>query len=311
MHNQKEIPTKAFKQTVENSTSIAEAARVLGMSSVYVAIRAHALGIQTKSNKHLQGGKRAPITAAYVREAFLSNNRAITSSMLREYLIKTGIKEACCEWCKNTEWNGYPIPLELHHKNQNHDDNSESNLMILCPTCHALITRLDKLNNEKEKKLKRDKLKEAKRIYEQIGYPESMVHGIKLSATKAELLQLFKDLGSYTQVAKALNVTDNAIKKRCKRLGILEEIKPIVKAKQRETAARNRAPMTEELKAQLRAHSKTAKAVDQFDKVTLELVATYPSTHAAANAVGSRSHNIADCCKGRKLTCKGYIWKYH
>lgn len=36
-----------------------------------------------------------------------------------------------------TEWNGKPIPLELHHKDGNHYNNDLTNLEVLCPNCHA------------------------------------------------------------------------------------------------------------------------------------------------------------------------------
>lgn len=77
----------------------------------------------------------------FVRDNYLSNNIRISSPMLRVYLIESGIKEAVCEICGLSEWQGKPMPLELHHKNGNHQDNSEDNVMILCPNCHAQITR--------------------------------------------------------------------------------------------------------------------------------------------------------------------------
>ena len=43
-----------------------------------------------------------------------------------------------CECCKNVEWNGRPIPLEVHHINGDNTDNRLENLQILCPNCHAL-----------------------------------------------------------------------------------------------------------------------------------------------------------------------------
>lgn len=71
---------------------------------------------------------------------YIENNICINASKLRGKLIRDGLKEAKCEICGLTEWNGYKIPLELHHKNGNHYDNSLDNLQILCPTCHALET---------------------------------------------------------------------------------------------------------------------------------------------------------------------------
>ena len=35
-------------------------------------------------------------------------------------------------------WQGKKLPLELHHKNNNHYDNSLINLQILCPNCHSI-----------------------------------------------------------------------------------------------------------------------------------------------------------------------------
>lgn len=42
-----------------------------------------------------------------------------------------------CWICKNYEWMGKPIPLELDHINGRSDDSSKKNLRILCPNCHA------------------------------------------------------------------------------------------------------------------------------------------------------------------------------
>ena len=79
--------------------------------------------------------------ATHVRNCYLSNAIQVKSIALRVMLIEAGIKKAECEICGLSEWMGMPVPLELHHKNGNHFDNSEDNVMILCPTCHAQITR--------------------------------------------------------------------------------------------------------------------------------------------------------------------------
>jgi 5-methylcytosine-specific restriction endonuclease McrA len=48
------------------------------------------------------------------------------------------LKEEKCEICGIRTWYNKKIPLELHHKNNNHLDNSFDNLVILCPNCHSI-----------------------------------------------------------------------------------------------------------------------------------------------------------------------------
>lgn len=43
-----------------------------------------------------------------------------------------------CNRCKRNEWMGYPIPLELEHKDGDNKNNTRENLEALCPNCHAL-----------------------------------------------------------------------------------------------------------------------------------------------------------------------------
>ncbi len=53
-------------------------------------------------------------------------------------LLKEEFKQHQCENCNLTEWFSKPIPLELHHIDENRFNNSFENLQLLCPNCHAL-----------------------------------------------------------------------------------------------------------------------------------------------------------------------------
>jgi hypothetical protein len=67
----------------------------------------------------------------------LTNKYPIQSYKLKLKLLRAGIKQHRCEGCHLTEWLGKPIPLELDHINGNNQDNSLSNLRLLCPNCHC------------------------------------------------------------------------------------------------------------------------------------------------------------------------------
>lgn len=74
-------------------------------------------------------------------------------------LINEGVRERKCENCGRIEWNGKPIPLELHHIDGDTTNNTDSNLQILCPNCHAQTdnyrgrkNRIDWNNNPNHKR---------------------------------------------------------------------------------------------------------------------------------------------------------------
>lgn len=42
-----------------------------------------------------------------------------------------------CSECGVSEWNNKPITLEVEHKDGKWDNNTSSNLCLLCPNCHS------------------------------------------------------------------------------------------------------------------------------------------------------------------------------
>ena len=56
-------------------------------------------------------------------EDYLTNKVKVTTHRLRLRLITDGYFEEKCNNCGNTEWLSEKIPLELHHKDGNKDNN--------------------------------------------------------------------------------------------------------------------------------------------------------------------------------------------
>jgi hypothetical protein len=131
------------RAAIAGAVSIAEALRRLGLIGAggnYRTIhrRIAALGLDTS---HMLGqawsrGRRNPVAPRTLDEILIEGSRVGTNK-LKQRLIREGIKQAKCETCGLTEWNGQPIPLELDHINGRADDNRIENLRLLCPNCHA------------------------------------------------------------------------------------------------------------------------------------------------------------------------------
>lgn len=69
---------------------------------------------------------------------YLKNSKDIQTNKVRIKLLEEGYKEYKCENCGLTKWLDKPIPLELHHKDGNRNNNILENYELLCPNCHAL-----------------------------------------------------------------------------------------------------------------------------------------------------------------------------
>ena len=68
---------------------------------------------------------------------YLEKSDDIQSNKVRLKLLRENYKEYICECCKMSTWLNQPIPLELHHKDGNRNNNSIDNFELLCPNCHA------------------------------------------------------------------------------------------------------------------------------------------------------------------------------
>ena len=69
---------------------------------------------------------------------YLSNKKSIQSWKLKRRLLQEKIFEYKCYKCDKKTWMNEQIPLELHHIDGDNQNNNLSNLVLLCPNCHAL-----------------------------------------------------------------------------------------------------------------------------------------------------------------------------
>lgn len=80
------------------------------------------------------------------RDGYRGIKVKLISRHIKRYLVEKN-KEKCseCGWSKRHKITG-TVPLEIDHINGNAENNTESNLRLLCPNCHALTDNFRNLN---------------------------------------------------------------------------------------------------------------------------------------------------------------------
>lgn len=171
---------------------------------------------------------------------YLIKGSKITSFKLKNKLLKEGYKEHKCEnpECGLTEWHGKPIPLELHHINGDNTDNRLENLQILCPNCHSLTDTYGG-KNQKINATKRycktcgKELTSGQKVYcsNECRYSnkkETKVKKDKLNINAEILINDFKELKSFRGVGLKYQVSDNGIRRYCKKIGVYDKIRQYI-----------------------------------------------------------------------------------
>ena len=151
------------------------------------------------------------------------------SSTIRNYLLKKHNYK--CDICGWGEMNPITnkIPLEIHHIDGDYTHNTEDNLQVLCPNCHSLTPNFRNNGQGRPNRIGSN-LKRTKKLCIDCG-KEILSTSIRCKECEAkhrvtekrikreELKQLIRDI-PFTEIGKQYNVTDNAIRKWCKRYNL-------------------------------------------------------------------------------------------
>jgi len=127
---------KELLEIIQNSRSYREVAQKLGYNpDSGSGMKAIKDMIETKQFdiSHFLGQGWNKNNFDYSRFQYGKNIKAVL--MLDALINLRGRK---CEKCGLTKWENFPIPLEVHHIDGDHLNNTLDNLQILCCNCHAL-----------------------------------------------------------------------------------------------------------------------------------------------------------------------------
>lgn len=147
----------------------------------------------------------------YKDEEVFCENSPLSTNNIKKRLFTSGLKEKRCECCGNTEWNGKSIPLQVHHINGDNTDNRIENLQILCPNCHAQTDNYCGASKMRKENFKKKKEHESK------------------IPSKTDLIQSFKIYNTFVNVGRYYGVSDNAVRKWCKKYDLPIKTKEFLK----------------------------------------------------------------------------------
>lgn len=117
-----------IRKAAKNSKSIAEMCRQLNMIAAggnYSSIKRRIIRYNIDTSH---------FTGSAWNKGNYSDNPNSKGAWKKKLIRERGHK---CEKCKNTTWLELPITLELEHIDGDNSNNTEDNLLLLCPNCHA------------------------------------------------------------------------------------------------------------------------------------------------------------------------------
>lgn len=220
---------ESLQKLLNNSSSFVEVLTSLGLSAhsgnhrtLHQRIEQDNLNIEIlkdrrKEKIRLTNKKRQiDITDIFVINSDFSTKTA-KSKVIQENLITYK-----CESCGNEgSWNGKKLVLQLEHKNGDSKDNRLENLCFLCPNCHSQTETYSGKNTRKPKKVKFCLCgKEIRHTSTScVKCASNREHLQKFYVDKEDLEKMVNTL-PFTQIGKIFGVSDNAVRKRCKRFAI-------------------------------------------------------------------------------------------
>lgn len=229
------MPLEEFQSLISNSTTYTEVLEYWGFSprgGNFRTIKAR-IEIEKINDTHLsnvsRGVKSGWKRAIPLEECLVENSTYNNGPSLKQKLFAAGLKTNICEECgQGPIWNNKPLTLQLDHINGNRTDNRIENLRILCPHCHTQTPTFAGRNlvvDPPSLRVPNNMHKGKTYSRKQVAYFKSITGKEVISRHKvphptAEELKILVWSKPLTQLAKDLGVSDSAIHKWCRQLGV-------------------------------------------------------------------------------------------
>ena len=214
---------------LDNSSSFVEVLNNLGLNAHSGNHRTlHKRIKQDNLNVEILNAKRKEKIASLnprrkidLANVFIINSNYSTGTARRKILKENLIPYVCANCGNDGKWNGNKLVLQLEHKNGDSKDHRLENLCFLCPNCHSQTDTFCGRNTRKPKKVKFCLCGKEIRIRSTncIKCASNRDRLQKFCVSKEDLEIMIKEM-PITKIGTIFGVSDNAVRKRCKRFGI-------------------------------------------------------------------------------------------
>lgn len=159
-----------------------------------------------------------------ISDVFVENSKTTRTSIRRIVLANNLIEYKCSECPVVDTYNGKPVSLQLDHINGIRNDHRLENLRWLCPTCHSQTTTYAGKSLKIQKTVKKCDCGNILNWQNTSGYCRKCASNKRLNFRKFEVskdeLTCLIENHSMLEIGRMFGVSDNAVRKRCKSLGV-------------------------------------------------------------------------------------------
>jgi len=251
------ISKESIIQTINESNSIGEVISKLGLNVIagggYRTFKQRVVEENIDITTLTERSKKRKINNLLeLEDIFVRNSlyRGVNQRLKKMLIQRFGFEDKCKLCGIDSKWNGKELSLQLDHINGVNNDNRIENLRILCPNCHSQTETYC----GKAKKFKKTLLKIDPSLFKEVMSGNTIIGASKIfkvsPSTIFKAIKYYKipyvcktrDFDSFnavrkficdketleklvkenpmTSVGRIFGVSDNAIRKRCRHLGI-------------------------------------------------------------------------------------------
>jgi len=239
------VPLNVFVEIITNSRSISEVLRKLKTNHArYFAYFKKRVQTENIDISHFDGNSTDVIKRKFTDDDIFVQGKKHNNSIIKSRFL-TKVKEYKCSICGISEWNNAKIVLHLDHIDGDNTNNLIHNLRLLCPNCHSqtetycrktdsrkiyydnVIKNNNNIkNNSKPKtqyKCSCGNIKYSKNPNSSCKECDNKkrIRKTKINWPDKETLESLIYQFSLLALGKRLGVSDNAVRKRCKKYGLL------------------------------------------------------------------------------------------